>query len=419
MLDGMSGTQLDDTARHFWSHRPRRVRHGRKVAGVAAGIGARYEIDPIVVRVALAVTTVFGGAGVLLYLLGWLLFPEDGDEASALESLFGKGHSSTSKVFTIILCFALVPASSWFFGGTWFFGGHFSGFLALALLLAALYALHKHRGGNVAEQPRQQAPAAHAAATAVDGGSGYTAETHTTEPYERTTPPAWDPLGAAPFAWDLPEPSPAPEPPEPRKPRSRVGLVTLGAALVAVGVCVGLAPLTGGWMTPAHAIGIVLGVLGVGLVAGSFREGGRKLIGLAIPLGIIGVLLTNANVGSPPLSGGLGDRNYAPTTVEQVRPSYELTAGNLTLDLTKLPDHGVVTTNVHDMFGDVTVLLPPDADVNIDCQSTAGQVNCLGRSAQGISPEMVRKDDGEDGPGGVVINMDVATTAGNVEVSRG
>nr|HPK66493.1 S-layer homology domain-containing protein [Thermoanaerobaculia bacterium] len=48
------------------------------------------------------------------------------------------------------------------------------------------------------------------------------------------TPPAWDPLGAAPFAWDLPEPSPVPAPAPPR--RSRVTPVTLAVALLAGGV---------------------------------------------------------------------------------------------------------------------------------------------------------------------------------------
>jgi len=45
-------------------------------------------------------------------------------------------------------------------------------------------------------------------------------------------PPSWDPLGAAPFAWDLPEPGPATPPAPPRR-RLPVTLVTLGVALLA------------------------------------------------------------------------------------------------------------------------------------------------------------------------------------------
>jgi phage shock protein PspC (stress-responsive transcriptional regulator) len=41
---------------------------------VAAGIGRRYGIDPIIVRIALVVSALYGGSGVLCYLLGWLFF---------------------------------------------------------------------------------------------------------------------------------------------------------------------------------------------------------------------------------------------------------------------------------------------------------------------------------------------------------
>ncbi len=41
------------------------------------------------------------------------------------------------------------------------------------------------------------------------------------------TPPAWDPLGAAPFAWDLPEPPPLRQP--------RLGRYQAGAAALAIG----------------------------------------------------------------------------------------------------------------------------------------------------------------------------------------
>jgi phage shock protein PspC (stress-responsive transcriptional regulator) len=68
--DGIEGVVKD-----FWASRPRRPRYGRKIAGVAEGIGNRYAVDPVIVRVALVVTALFGGAGVMFYLLGWLMPP--------------------------------------------------------------------------------------------------------------------------------------------------------------------------------------------------------------------------------------------------------------------------------------------------------------------------------------------------------
>jgi len=54
----------------------------RMLAGVAVGIARYLGVDATVVRIVLAVLTVFGGAGVAIYLAGWLLIPEEGSEQS-------------------------------------------------------------------------------------------------------------------------------------------------------------------------------------------------------------------------------------------------------------------------------------------------------------------------------------------------
>jgi signal transduction histidine kinase/phage shock protein PspC (stress-responsive transcriptional regulator) len=52
----------------------------RVVAGVAAGLGDRLGIEPVLVRTALVVLSLAGGAGVALYLVGWALSHEPPDE---------------------------------------------------------------------------------------------------------------------------------------------------------------------------------------------------------------------------------------------------------------------------------------------------------------------------------------------------
>ena len=54
----------------------------RMLAGVAVGIARYLGVDATVVRIVLALLTVFGGAGVAVYLAGWLLIPEEGSEQS-------------------------------------------------------------------------------------------------------------------------------------------------------------------------------------------------------------------------------------------------------------------------------------------------------------------------------------------------
>ncbi len=60
----------------------------RMLAGVAAGIAQYAGIDATIVRIALAVLTVLGGAGVPLYIAGWLLIPEEGATQSIASDIF-------------------------------------------------------------------------------------------------------------------------------------------------------------------------------------------------------------------------------------------------------------------------------------------------------------------------------------------
>src|SRR5699024_7708914 len=105
---GMHSDTTQDTGQRPASseHRsllPRRSHGDRKLAGVAGGLGRAFGIDPVLIRVAFVVLTIFGGSGVLLYCLGWLLMPADGDEVSAIEALAGRGQSSVSTALTVVL----------------------------------------------------------------------------------------------------------------------------------------------------------------------------------------------------------------------------------------------------------------------------------------------------------------------------
>lgn len=64
----------------------RRSLDDRVVAGVAGGLGRYLGVDPILVRIAFVLLTVFGGgSGILLYVVGWLVIPEQrsGEEIAA------------------------------------------------------------------------------------------------------------------------------------------------------------------------------------------------------------------------------------------------------------------------------------------------------------------------------------------------
>ncbi|MCT2588140.1 PspC domain-containing protein [Actinophytocola gossypii] len=442
-LGAMHG-DVEDMAKDFWATRPRRPRRGRKIAGVAAGVANRYRIDPTLVRVALVVAAIYGGAGIVAYLLGWLFLPEQDDEVSPFESMIGRGRSSTSTGFTLLLCLAFFPTFSWFFNG------FAPGYLSLLVVAGLLYLLHRKRGHLDAEQPAPVAdmpvpemptmpvpptpptppapptpptpptaqPAARAEARAdapVEPEAERAPEPEPT-PEERMTPPAWDPLGAAPFAWDLPDPTPPlepedePEPPVPAR-KSRIGLLTVGIALIAA-AGMGMANLD-----PTIIVGVALAVLGLGMVFGSFLRSGRGLIGLAVPLSVIGIGMTT--VASDGWNG-VGELNLRPTTESQVPSEFSRSVGSVHLDLTDLPATAEVDTNLHLGAGDVTVLLPETADVDLVCQADIGTIDCLGQTWDGVNggePHAI-ENDGPDGRGGLKVDLEIEVGTGDLEVRR-
>lgn len=496
-IEPMSRSDIDDTVRDMWSTRPHRRRDDRKIAGVAAAIGRRYRIDPILVRVAFVVTTIFGGVGIMLYLLGWLLLPEEGDEVSGAEALIGHGRSSMSKPLTIVLAIALIPASSGLFTA------HVSALFSAAAVAAALYLLHKNRGplgapvtvgaatgladptvaypggiaggttsgfaGGMAGGTTSGAPggtagdtlggfagstaggtlsgttsgAAHGtaggptggmagdtlggtgggAAHGTAGGSGAgTADgaSPDTDP-SRSTPPAWDPLGVAPFAWDLPEPAPASQPPAeppPKRHRSAVTPVTLGLALM-IGGAAAIVAMTSATIGAAEVAAVTLAVIGAGLVVGSFVRGGRGLIAVAIPLGLATYMMSVVPVDhfGP---HGMGDRNWQAKSMAEVQPLYRHTAGDATLDLSQLTLAGTdtVLTTVQLGAGDLTVVLPPNADVEVYCEAGVGDITCLDDSQNGRNPRLDKLDLGPDGVGGGKIVLNASVGAGDLQVSR-
>lgn len=54
-----------------------RSRKDRVLGGVCAGIGNYFNVDPVLIRVAWAVSFFAGGVGLLAYLLAWIIVPEE------------------------------------------------------------------------------------------------------------------------------------------------------------------------------------------------------------------------------------------------------------------------------------------------------------------------------------------------------
>ena len=53
-----------------------RLNSERKIAGVCAGLGAYFEIDPVIVRLLFLISIFFGGIGIVAYVIMWILVPQ-------------------------------------------------------------------------------------------------------------------------------------------------------------------------------------------------------------------------------------------------------------------------------------------------------------------------------------------------------
>jgi len=61
------------------------------IAGVAAALAERTEIDVALVRIGFVISLAFGGFGLFAYLAAWALIPNEGETRAPAARWFGKG----------------------------------------------------------------------------------------------------------------------------------------------------------------------------------------------------------------------------------------------------------------------------------------------------------------------------------------
>ncbi len=53
-----------------------RSRYNKVIGGVCQGMANYFNLDPSLVRIAWVIFTLFGGAGILAYIICWIVIPE-------------------------------------------------------------------------------------------------------------------------------------------------------------------------------------------------------------------------------------------------------------------------------------------------------------------------------------------------------
>jgi phage shock protein PspC (stress-responsive transcriptional regulator) len=157
------------------------------------------------------------------------------------------------------------------------------------------------------------------------------------------------------------------------------GTLVLLALAVALGAAtgVGFVAAIGGGV----AVAVIAVAAGLGLIAAGLLGGPRWLI---LPVIVLVLPLAVVTAAGIDLRGGVGERDFRPTTVAQLRPEYRLGMGRIGLDLrgVTLPA-GQTDVRVRVGVGEAVVRVPSGTCVTTDARIGAGQADVPGRSDQG------------------------------------
>jgi phage shock protein PspC (stress-responsive transcriptional regulator) len=432
---------------------------GRYVAGVCAALGRATNTDPVLWRVLIAVLGFFGGVGVLIYLIGWLVIPAEGDSASPIESLLGRGRSGMAPFSIVLLGGATVLTFAFVVND-----GFRAALLAAAVLIGAVLLLKRNAGGapatfpapgpagaTAAPPPPAEAPAAprpadvpapaateptvafataapaDAPPAAAPAEEPVTAPLPPLPPLAPEPPPFAPPTGGyrppfaphGPYAGPPPPPPLAPRPPAPRPPKpprekSKLGRITFFGLVMVLGV-LAMVDSAGVSVPVSGYFAAALATIALGLIVGAWFGRARGLIALAI-VATIGLGISS---GVERFGGYVTNSQYDPQTVAAVADRYDFTLGNATIDLRAVDFTGAEqNTTVRMRAGQVRVLLPERVDTSVDVNMD-GRAVIFGRESDGrqISGQTVT-DLGTDGAGGGKLNLTIEMNAGNVEVIR-
>lgn len=403
-----------------------RPTQGRYVAGVAAALGRATRTDPVLWRVVLAVLVCFAGVGVLAYLLGWLLIPEEGDTAAPLESLIGRGHSATSPAITGLLAVVVVILLAVILQRPFYL-------ILTAALAVGLFLLLNRVRNDAAPAPvpppppepqtAQPEPAPQPTAAPPPPPPGASPVT----PPPPGPPPAWGPAGAVPGGYRPafaphgpfagPSPPPPPRPPRPPRERSSLPALALLATVLLLAFAGGLDVIGVVELPAAAYVAAALAVVGGGLLVGAWVGRARILIALGAVLALALPVAHGLDTWDQPENMG-GTFAWTPQNQAELEDEYEVTFGSGVLDLRQLDlSDQEVDVTVRSSFSDMRVLVPDDVAVEATVDSRFGEARVLGQRSEGLGRKTVT-DPGSGDPADGTLRLDLHVRFGELEVRR-
>lgn len=319
--------------------RPRliRTRRGRLIGGVCSGLGAHFDVDPILFRIVFVGLAIFSGLGIVLYLAILLLVPEEG----ASRAPIWLGRSSWLGVLGVVAvvvaaAIALHAAGHAGYRGAWTFGV-WVGLLVLVGSIAGLVWLRLRRPAVEHGPMGQHGPMVEPMLVGEQGGVSAD--------------------------------------------RRLFGCLALVASIAAWSV---LCAVAGGWLAGIDGLlaAWVVVAVGLALVLSGFAGRGRRLAIPAVAFAVSVAVIAAAHVD---LHGGVGELTYRPYALSEVRHDYRLGAGRLEIDLrdVALPP-GNTYLHVRLGVGELVVLVPRGVCVATSARIGGGYVGALEQRSGGL-----------------------------------
>lgn len=383
----------------------RRASDQRMVAGVAEGLSRHFDIDPILVRVTLAALTLFGGAGIVLYLLAWITIPQEGRTDSIVSAAL---HRDPTRITVAGLSIAAVVAAITVIGAIGFSAPEPLPVLVVSALALLAFALLSRRGDRQQLQSRPAAAEADAPTSELPLASGSSAvDSRTTS----TSPRGWwrrnhgasgagGGTGSSATGY-----SPSPRPP--REPRSHLFAATMAVIAIAIGLLWILERTVYDGMPVSVFPGVVLSIVAAALFVGTWFGRSRLLI-------LVGIVATVATAATTIVGPGpYGDTIYRPTAAAEVRDTYEMGAGRLVLHLEDMVDPqglGGRAIDINAGVGQVEVVIPSSLAVVVDAQVDHGEIYGPDRSditQLDEGGEYIAMSSADDGPADLTIDVNL------------
>lgn len=314
----------------------------RMVVGVAGGTAKYLGVDPTFVRLGFFVASLFGGFGLLAYLVMAVVVPEDDGTGNPVE---GQRPPVWAIAALAVVALLVVPGGFWGWDESWFFGLLCLGFVAGVVVLA-----YRAFSGRWPGSPAEASGAPDEASGGRDTGA-------------------------------------------------RLARVVLYGILVLSGVGIaGALALLGAFATATGYGAIVAGVvvaLGIGLAVTAFSAEGSKraapwLLAVALVLAIPAGAVAAADVR---FEGGIGERSHTPAAAADIpTDGYELGVGQMKIDLRELDiaPGDVVRLPANLGIGQMVVAVPANACVTGHAEAKGGELLVRGDSNSGPSVEFDR-----------------------------